>query len=64
MNCTGILVEPLFTWTDLNEIANLINKKGINCNYQSLLAIDSCVTSTHSSHGNTAKMFFKMSQTS
>ena len=34
------MVGPLFTWTDLNEIANLIIEKGINCNFKSILAID------------------------
>ena len=28
-DCTGEMVGPLFTWTDLNEIANLINEEGI-----------------------------------
>ena len=59
----GEMVGPLFTWTDLNKITNLINERGINCNYESISAIDSFVTSTHQTHGNEAKTFFKISQT-
>ena len=57
------MVGLLFTSTDLNEIANLINERGINCNYESFLTIDSFVTSTHPTHENKAKTFFKMAQT-
>ena len=57
------MVGPLFTWTDLNKIANLINKRGINCNYKSTLTIDSFVISTHPTHGNEAKAFFKVAKT-
>ena len=32
-DCTGGMVRPLFMWTNLNKIANLINKRGINFNY-------------------------------
>ena len=31
-DCTGEIVGPLFTWTDLNEIALLIKVRGIKCN--------------------------------
>ena len=62
-DCTGEIVGPSFTWTDLNEITNLINEKGVNCNYESILTIDSFVTSTYPTHGNAAKLLFKMAQT-
>ena len=65
-NCedfTGEMVGPLFTWTDLNEIATSISEKGINHNFESILTIDSFVTSTHPSHGNEATTSFKMAQT-
>ena len=35
----------------------------INCNYESILTIDSFVTSTYPTHGNEAKTFFKIEQT-
>ena len=57
-DCTGKMIEP-FIWIDLNEIANLINKRGINCNYDSILAIDLFMTSTNPTHGNQAKIFSK-----
>ena len=56
------MVGPLFTWTDLNKIANLISKKEIIHNYESILTIDSFLTSTHPTHGNEAKTLFKMAQ--
>ena len=57
------MVGPLFIQTGLNEIANLINKSGINCSYESVLTFDSFVTSTCTTHGNDAKTFFPMAQT-
>ena len=59
-DCKGEVVNLLFIWTDLNKIANLINKRGINCNYESILTIDSFITSTHQAYDNKAKTFFKM----
>ena len=44
-------------WMDLNVIPNLINERGINCYYESILNIDSFVTSAHPTHGNEAKTF-------
>jgi len=61
-NCedhTGEKVGPLFTWLDLNEIANLISEKGINRNHESILTIDTCVTSAHPTRENEEKHFSK-----
>ena len=47
----------------MNEIANLINEKGINGNYESISTIDSFIASTHPTHGNEEKATFNMAQT-
>ena len=60
-DCTGDMVGLLFTWTHLNEIAHLINEKGINRSYESILTIGSFVSST--THKNEAKTLFKITQT-
>ena len=57
------MVGTLFISTDLNETAYLINEKIIDCNYESILTIDSFVTLTQPTHGNEAKRLFKMVQT-
>ena len=57
------MVGPFFTWTDLNKIANLINKSGINCIYESILTIDSFFISANPTYENEAKTFFKLAQT-
>ena len=44
------------------ETANLLIKNGIN-HYDSILTIDSFVTSTHPTHENEAKTLLKMAQT-
>ena len=62
-DCTGEVVGPLFNWEDLNGIANMINKRGINCSYEFILTIGSYVTSTHPTHGHEEKTYFKMAQT-
>ena len=62
-DCTGEVVGPLFTWTNLNIIANLIKERGINYNYDSILTIGSFIKSKHPSHGNEAKTVFNMAQT-
>ena len=41
----------------------MINDKGINRNYESILTNDSFVTLTHPTHGNEAKIFSKVAQT-
>ena len=38
---TSEMVGHLCTWTDLNETANLINKRGIDCNDELILIIGS-----------------------
>ena len=56
-DCTGEMVGPLFTWTYLNEIANLINEKGISCNYELVLTIDS-FSHQHTQHMKMRQKYF------
>ena len=56
------MVGPLFTWTDLNEIAHMISEKIINPNYESILTTASFVASRHPTHENKTKTLFKMAQ--
>ena len=61
MLCTGEMV--VFFLDKVKQKENLISEKGINCDYDYILCIDSFVPSTHPSYGKEAKLLFKMETT-